>query len=51
MFPNDVGDDNILRIFVKGRIWRTVALGKSSSLALSRWLGILPFGRHLFGLA
>jgi site-specific recombinase XerD len=40
--PDDVGDDNTLRIFGKGRKWRTVALGNSSSLALSRWLRILP---------
>ena len=39
--PDDVGDDNTLRVFGKGRKWRTVALGTNSSLALSRWMRML----------
>jgi len=34
----DVGDDFTLRVFGKGRKWRTVALGLTASKALSRWL-------------
>jgi integrase/recombinase XerC len=36
----DIGTDASLRIFGKGRKWRTVALGERSSLALMRWLRI-----------
>ena len=42
--PDDVGNDNTLRVFGKGRKWRTVALGTASSLALSRWMRLLPLG-------
>lgn len=42
--PDDVGNDHTLRIFGKGRKWRTVALGTASSLALSRWMRMLPVG-------
>lgn len=38
----DVSNDNTIRIFGKGRKWRTVALGTASSLALSRWMRLLP---------
>ena len=41
---DDVGNDNTVRVFGKGRKWRTVALGTASSLALSRWLRLLPAG-------
>lgn len=37
---HDIGEDNSLRIFGKGRKWRTVALGATSSTALNRWLRI-----------
>lgn len=40
--PQDVGQDNTLRVFGKGRKWRTVALGTASSVALSRWMRLLP---------
>jgi integrase len=40
----DVGDDNTLRVFGKGRKWRVVALGTTSSLALSRWIRVRPVG-------
>ena len=42
--PEDIGNDNTLRVFGKGRKWRTVALGTASSLALSRWMRLLPLG-------
>ena len=34
----DLGADGTLRVFGKGRKWRTVALGNLSSQALGRWL-------------
>jgi site-specific recombinase XerD len=34
----DVGADRTLRVFGKGRKWRTVALGTTASTALDRWL-------------
>jgi integrase len=34
----DVGEDRTLRVFGKGRKWRTVTLGDVSALALSRWM-------------
>lgn len=37
---DDVSEDFTLRVFGKGRKWRTVALGKTSSTALQRWLRI-----------
>jgi integrase len=40
----DIGEDNTLRIFGKGRKWRTVALGSTSATALARWLRQLPDG-------
>jgi integrase len=40
----DIGEDNTLRIFGKGRKWRTVALGSTSATALARWLRQLPNG-------
>lgn len=41
---DDVSYDNTIRIFGKGRKWRTVALGTASSMALSRWMRLLPEG-------
>jgi len=35
---DDVGADQTLRVFGKGRKWRTVALGSTSSTALERWI-------------
>lgn len=35
---DDIGQDNCLRIYGKGRKWRTVPLGDNASLALHRWL-------------
>lgn len=35
---DDVGENRTLRVFGKGRKWRTVALGTTASLALDRWL-------------
>ena len=35
---DDVGEDRTLRVFGKGRKWRTVALGETASGALDRWL-------------
>jgi integrase/recombinase XerC len=35
---DDVNDEDTLRIFGKGRKWRTVALGTTSAAALNRWL-------------
>jgi site-specific recombinase XerC len=35
---DDVSEDGTLRVFGKGRKWRTVALGTTSTTALSRWL-------------
>jgi integrase/recombinase XerC len=40
--PADIGADNTLRIFGKGRKWRTVALGLTSATALSRWMRLQP---------
>ena len=37
---DDISDDFTLRVFGKGRKWRTVALGATSSRALQRWLRI-----------
>ncbi len=34
----DVGEDRTLRVFGKGRKWRTVALGDTAAAALGRWL-------------
>ena len=34
---DDVSEDGTLRVFGKGRKWRTVALGTTSATALSRW--------------
>lgn len=34
----DIGEDSTLRVFGKGRKWRTAALGAGSSAALDRWL-------------
>lgn len=38
----DVSHDYTLRVFGKGRKWRTVQLGRTASVALSRWLRIRP---------
>ena len=38
----NISVDFTLRVFGKGRKWRTVQLGQTSSLALSRWLRIRP---------
>ena len=35
---DDVGEDRTLRVFGKGRKWRTVSLGATASTALDRWL-------------
>jgi integrase/recombinase XerC len=35
---SDVSEDGTLRVFGKGRKWRTVALGTTSATALSRWM-------------
>lgn len=40
--PSDVGEDNTLRVFGKGRKWRTVVLGSTSATALTRWIRLLP---------
>lgn len=40
--PADIGDDNTLLVFGKGRKWRTVALGSTSATALARWIRLLP---------
>lgn len=37
---NDVGEDRTLRVFGKGRKWRTVALGATATTALDRWLRV-----------
>jgi site-specific recombinase XerD len=37
---DDVSEDGTLRVFGKGRKWRTVALGTTSATALSRWTRI-----------
>lgn len=49
----DIGEDWTLRVFGKGRKWRTVALGLTASTALDRWLrtrgstaGALWIGRN-----
>jgi len=39
---NDISECRTIRVFGKGRKWRTVALGSTSSLALSRWLRVRP---------
>jgi len=39
---SDISQDFTLRVFGKGRKWRTVQLGQTSSQALSRWLRIRP---------
>ena len=36
----DISEDFTLRVFGKGRKWRTVALGATSSRALQRWLRV-----------
>ena len=38
MTLEDIGQDGTIRIFGKGRKWRTVALGVDSTSALNRWL-------------
>lgn len=38
----DISKDYTLRVFGKGRKWRTVQLGRTSSLALARWLRLRP---------
>ncbi len=35
---DDISEDFTLRVFGKGRKWRTVALGTTASTALTRWL-------------
>jgi integrase len=40
MTLEDIGQDGTIRVFGKGRKWRTVALGIESSSALNRWLRI-----------
>jgi len=35
---DDIGEDRTLRVFGKGRKWRTVSLGATASTALDRWL-------------
>jgi site-specific recombinase XerD len=37
---SDIGEDYTLRVFGKGRKWRTVALGTTSATALQRWLRV-----------
>jgi site-specific recombinase XerD len=37
---DDISEDHTIRVFGKGRKWRTVQLGTTSSRALSRWLRI-----------
>jgi integrase/recombinase XerC len=37
---DDIGAGNTIRVFGKGRKWRTVVLGSTSSNALHRWLRI-----------
>jgi integrase/recombinase XerC len=37
---DDVSQDGTLRVFGKGRKWRTVALGTTASTALARWMRI-----------
>jgi site-specific recombinase XerD len=37
---SDISENQTIRIFGKGRKWRTVALGQMSSTALSRWLRV-----------
>lgn len=39
---SDISENQTIRIFGKGRKWRTVALGQMSSTALSRWLRVHP---------
>ena len=40
--PDDIGDDDTVRVFGKGRKWRTVALGTKSATAVRRWMRLLP---------
>ncbi len=35
---NDVSEEGTIRVFGKGRKWRTVALGTTSTTALTRWM-------------
>lgn len=42
--PDDISDDNTVRVFGKGRKWRTVALGTTSATAVRRWMRLLPTG-------
>lgn len=37
---DDVGVDRTLRVYGKGRKWRTVALGSTATTALDRWLRV-----------
>jgi integrase len=37
---DDISEDRSLRVFGKGRKWRTVSLGATASTALDRWLRI-----------
>lgn len=37
---DDISEDRTLRVFGKGRKWRTIALGETSSVAFDRWLRI-----------
>jgi integrase/recombinase XerC len=39
---NDISQHGTLRVFGKGRKWRTVAMGTTSQTALERWLRIRP---------
>ncbi len=39
---DDISVDDTIRVFGKGRKWRTVALGYSSATALRRWIRLLP---------
>lgn len=46
---DDIGDDNYVRVYGKGRKWRTVALGITAATALRRWMRLLPTGsEHLW---
>jgi integrase len=40
MTIDDIGQDGTIRVFGKGRKWRTVALGVESGSALNRWLRV-----------
>jgi integrase/recombinase XerC len=39
---SDISENFSLRVFGKGRKWRTVQLGQTSTIALSRWLRVRP---------